>query len=338
VNVAVCHNLAAPQPVRGDAGDRLAEQGAAHQAMAVAAALAALGHRPACVPLAADPQAFLAQLRSTAPELIVNLCEGIWGDSHLEMHVAALLELIGRPVTGSGPLCLGLTQDKLLTKELLLAAGLPTPRHLLARCDAPLPAAIALDFPLIVKPRSEDASQGITDASVVDDLAALQAQVDYVHRVYRQDALVEEFIAGREINAAILDNGAEAMVLPLSEIRFDPALPRPIVSFAGKWHEQSTAYLGTVPVCPAELSEADADAVRRTALEASRLLGCRDYARVDIRLRAGTPFILEVNANPDLSPEAGLARSAATAGLSYPELVGRIIAAARRRTEKPHAA
>lgn len=338
MNVAVCHNLAPPAPLRGEACDLIAEQGSAREAAAVTAALIALGHRPAGVPLGNDPAAFLTRLAATAPELIVNLCEGLWGESRLELHAAALLELTGLPVTGSGPLCLGLTQDKLLTKELLLASGLSTPRHLLVRCGEPLPARIDLVFPLIVKPRSEDASQGITEASVVDDPAALRAQVAYVHCTYCQDALIEEFIVGRELNAAILGNGAAAVVLPLSEIRFDPELARPIVSYAGKWLEDSADYRGTVPACPAVLAETEEVAVRTAALAAFRAMGCRDYARIDIRLRDGIPWILEVNANPDISPEAGLARSAAAAGLDYPALVGHIIAAARRRTEAPHAA
>lgn len=338
MKIAVCHNLAAPQPVRGEAGDRVAELGAADQAAAVAAALDVLGHRSVIVPCGAEPAVFWKHLQHAAPDLIVNLCEGVWGDSHLEMHAAALLELTGRPVTGSAPLCLGLTQDKLRTKELLQAAGLPTPRYCLARHGEPVAACPDLAYPLIVKPRSEDASQGITEASVVDDFPALQAQVAEVQRSYRQDALIEEFIAGREINAAILGNGREATVLPLSEIRFDPMLARPIVSFAGKWQEDSPAYRGTVPVCPAELTAGETDAVRTVALAACRRMGCRDYARVDIRLRDGIPYILEVNANPDISPDAGLARSAAAAGLTYPTLIGRIIDAARRRTEKLHAA
>jgi D-alanine-D-alanine ligase len=338
VNIAICHNLAAPQPVRGETCDRIAEQGSAHEAASVAAALATLGHRPRIVPFGTDPAIFLEQLQAAGAELIVNLCEGIWGDSHLELHAAALLELTGLPVTGSPPLCLGLTQDKLRTKELLLATGLPTPRHLVARHGDPLPTMVGLNYPLIVKPRSEDASQGITDASVVDGITELQARIAYVHRTYRQDALVEEFIIGREINAAVLGNGSEAVVLPLAEILFDPALPRPIVSYEGKWLEQSPAYRGTVPVCPAALGNADAAAVNAVALAAFRTMGCRDYARVDLRLRDGTPYILEVNANPDISPEAGLARSAAASGLTYPELIGRIIDAARRRTEKLHAA
>jgi D-alanine-D-alanine ligase len=338
MRIAVCHNLAAPLPLRGEDCDRIAEQGAAEAAAAVAAALADLGHRPTIVPFGSDPAVFLEQLGAVGAELIVNLCEGLWGDSHLELHATALLELTGLPVTGSGPLSLGLTQDKLRTKELLLANGLPTPRHLVASYGESLAAEPSLRYPLIVKPRSEDASHGITDASVVDDLPALLGQIGYIHRVYRQDALVEEFIHGREINAAILGNDDEAVVLPLAEICFDPALGRPIVSYAGKWLENSPAYRGTVPVCPAQLAETDAAAARTVALAAFRVMGCRDYARVDLRLRDGIPYILEVNANPDISPEAGLARSAMAFGLNYPALIGRIVDTARRRTEKLHAA
>ncbi len=338
MKIAVCHNLAAPVPVRGETHDRVAEQGSAEEAAEVAATLASLGHHPVIVPFGADPAVFLEQLNATGAELIFNLCEGLWGDSHLELHAAALLELTGLPVTGSGPLTLGLTQDKLRTKELLLANGLTTPRYLLAPYGRPLAAEPGLRYPLIVKPRSEDASHGITDASVVDDLPALQAQIAYVHRSYRQDALVEEFIDGREINVAILGNGAEATVLPLSEIRFDRSQIRPIVSYAGKWLEGTPGWVGTTPSCPAELTEAEAAATRAVALAAFRIMGCRDYARVDTRLRDGIPWILEVNANPDISAGVGLARSAGAAGFTYPALIGHIIDAARRRTEKPHAA
>lgn len=336
--VAVCYNRAAPAPQRGEPIDRIAEQDAAQAAAAVAAALTTLGHRAVTIAFGADPAAFLEALRASAAELIVNLCEGVWGDSHKELHAAALLELTGAPVTGSGPLCLGLTQDKVRTKELLLAKHLPTPAFTVVGYGEQLAAEPGLRYPLIVKPRSEDASLGITEASVVDNLKALQEQLAYVHRSYRQDALVEEFIAGREINAAILGNGDDLVVLPLAEIRFDPALARPIVSYAGKWLESSKAYRGTVPVCPAGLGEADATAVHAAARQAFRTLECRDYARVDIRLRDGIPLILEVNANPDISPGAGLARSAAAGGLDYPALIGRILELTLHRTEKRHAA
>ena len=126
------------------------------------------------------------------------------------------------------------------------------------------------------------------------------------------DPLVEEFIEGREINAAVLGN-APFEALPLSEIRFQPGLARPIVSYDGKWLEGSAEYAQTEPVCPAPLKAKEEFLLRDVALRAYKLLECRDYARVDIRLRNDVPYILEVNANPDISPGAGLARAARAA-------------------------
>ena len=185
-------------------------------------------------------------------------------------------------------------------------------------------------YPLIVKPRWEDASQGISNESVVETEKKLLARIDYVHRTYNQGALVEEFITGREINAAIIGNDHHE-VLPLSEIKFHADLAQPIVSYEGKWLEQSQQYKLTQPVCPAPLKTRSEMLLRDVALRAYKLLECRDYARVDFRLRDGVPYILEVNANPDISPDAGLARSARAANLSYPQLIARILATASKR-------
>ncbi len=244
--------------------------------------------------------------------------------------------MLGLPHTGSPALSLGLTQNKSLTKDLLTRHGLPTPNYLLLQPGESLPEKLDLSWPLIVKPCLEDASLGITAESVVNDEIALSSRVTYVHDHYRQGALVEEFIGGREINAAVIgDRFLEA--LPISEICFHKGLAQPIVSYDGKWLEDSSEYAATVPVCPADLSTREQKAVREVALHACRLLGCRDYARVDIRLRNGIPYILEVNANPDLSPEAGLARSALAAGFDYPALIGRILNFCLVRMEKPDA-
>jgi D-alanine-D-alanine ligase len=126
-------------------------------------------------------------------------------------------------------------------------------------------------------------------------------------------------------------------VLPISEIRFDPALSHPIVSYSGKWLETSAEYEGTRPVCPAPLGFREEFLIKDVALRAFKLLECRDYARIDIRFREGIPYILEVNANPDIAPEAGLARAAKAAGLSYPEFIGRMVELAKRRKEAAHA-
>jgi D-alanine-D-alanine ligase len=336
MKVAVCFNTVPPSLRRGEASDRISEQGAEGEAKAVAEALGSLGHAVQILPLGADAVTFAASLQAAAPEAAFNLCEGFWGESRKEMHVAALYGLLGLPFTGSAPLTLGLTQDKVRTKELLLGHGLPTPRYLLVQPGEPCPETCDLAYPLIVKPRFEDASLGITTESVVESAAALKRRIAYLHATYRQGALVEEFIEGREINAAVLGNDPSE-TLPLSEIRFAPGLARPIVSYAGKWLEESAEFARTEPVCPAPLTAGEESLIKDAALRACRLLDCRDYARVDIRLRDGVPYILEVNANPDLSPDAGLARAAGAAGIAYPELIERILDLALQRKEPSHA-
>jgi len=330
MNVAVCFNLVPPQASRGEAVDRIAEQGAEHEAQSVATALTELGHKPTLVALGEDIAAFVAELRRLQPDLAFNLCEAFWGDSRKEMHVTALFELISLTYTGASPLALGLTQDKARTKDLLSKHQLPTPKYCLVKLGEHYPRLKELVYPLIVKPRWEDASQGISNESVVDNEKALLARIDYVHNTYHQGALVEEFILGREINAAIIGNGPHE-VLPLSEIKFHPDLAQPIVSYEGKWLEQSQQYKLTEPVCPAPLKMRSEMLLRDIALRAYKLLECRDYARVDFRLRDGVPYILEVNANPDISPDAGLARSARAAKLSYPQLIARLLALASKR-------
>jgi len=330
MNVAVCFNRVPPRPTRGEAIDRIAEQGAEQEARAVAGALSELGHKPVLVALGEDVTAFAAEWRHLQPDLAFNLCEAFWGESRKEMHVAALFDLLGITYTGAPPLSLGLTQDKARTKDLLSKHQLPTPKYCLVKLGEHYSRVKDMIYPLIVKPRWEDASQGISNESVVENEKKLLARIDYVHRTYRQGALVEEFIDGREINAAIIGNGPHD-VLPLSEIKFHPDLAQPIVSFEGKWLEQSQQYKLTEPVCPAQLKTRSEMLLRDVALRAYKLLECRDYARVDFRLRDGVPYILEVNANPDISPEAGLARSAQVAKLSYPQLIARILAIASKR-------
>jgi D-alanine-D-alanine ligase len=205
---------------------------------------------------------------------------------------------------------------------------------------APLPGDLRL--PLIVKPAREDASVGISSASVVRDVDALRARVRHVLRHYRQPAIVEEFIEGREINVSVLarlpgDGDGSPQVLPLSEIDFsDMPSDRPrIVSFEGKWVEDSDEFHGTRPV-PCELPAAIEARVRDLALRGFAAMQLRDYGRFDVRLAAdGTPYVIDVNPNCDLSEHAGFARAARASGIAYDDLVLRIAHLALSR--RPHA-
>lgn len=335
MKVAVCYNLAAKTPLRGELHDRISEAGAEVEAHAVADALRRLGHVPALIPLATEVVSFIGKLQLMRPAVVFNLCEGYRGDSSREMNVAAIYELLDLPYTGSSPITLGLTQDKALTKDILMRHGLPTPEYYRVRINEPLPK-IALKSPFIVKPCSEDASLSIGSDSIVTTEAALKKRVRYIHERYNQDALVEKFIAGREFNAAVLGNSPSG-ILPLSEICFAQDLKYAIVSYAGKWQEKSKDYQGTTPVCPAQADDKIRKKIEQTVLKACKLLGCRDYTRVDIRLHDGVPYLLEINANPDICPDAGFARAAGVAGHDYPALIQRILNMALTRKGVTHA-
>ena len=190
-------------------------------------------------------------------------------------------------------------------------------------------ARLGLRFPVIVKPAREDASVGISSASVVGAQGALEQRIAHVLEHYRQPALVEEFIEGREIYVSILERmGQEPQVFPFFEIDFsDMPTDRPrIVSFEGKWVEDSVEYKGTRPVRCEGLRPEVRACVAKTALDAFRATGLRDYARMDIRLSTdGVPYVIDVNPNCDLSDLAGgYSRAAKAAGLSYKELIMRI--------------
>jgi D-alanine-D-alanine ligase len=244
-----------------------------------------------------------------------------------------LMEKEGIAFTGSGSLALSLALHKHKAKEILRARTVPTPEAvLISRADEP----VDLPFPLIVKPSREDASVGIYSESVVTTQKTCAERVAHVITQYRQPALVERYIEGREIYVSLLGRAdGPPETLPFFEIDFSdlpPDRPR-IVSFEGKWVESSVEFAGTKPVLcdlPANLRDTVA-AAARGAFDALEL---RDYGRVDIRLHAdGTPYVIDVNPNCDLSHEAGgFARAARAAGLTYDDVVLRILdlALARR--------
>jgi D-alanine-D-alanine ligase len=186
----------------------------------------------------------------------------------------------------------------------------------------------------MVKPVHEDASHGISLESVCPDAAAARARARYVIERYRQPALVEEFVDGREFNISVLGEGVGARTLELMEIDYSdfPAGAPHLITYNAKWEEESAECTGSKPVPARDLDPELAARIRSAALGAYRAIGLRDYGRVDIRLHpeAG-PLVLDVNSNPDISPGAGLARAAARSGLPYVELVGGVVEAAAAR-------
>jgi len=318
--------------VRGEAHDLVADQEVVATAQMLADALTAAGHQVVTAPVREDVAAAMAGY-DPRDLLVFNLCENLGGRSQDEAKVPAALEQLGFHYTGSPARTLATCLNKAQTKALLVAHGIPTAAYqVFCRPDAPVRGGL---LPAIVKPLAEDASHGISRESVVHTPEQLRERVDYVLRTYRQPALVEAFIDGREFNIGIWGNGAPHP-LPLAELDFsawdDPFLR--VCNYDAKWNEAAPEY-HTMPVlCPAPVERELAARIEDVALRAYRATSCRDYARVDLRLAGGIPYVLEVNPNPCLAPDAGFFNAARVAGYDYPGMAHRIASWAWRRRQK----
>ena len=320
-------NLAAGTPA-----DDLAVTAVVTMAREVAAACTSLGFTAIAMPAPEDPELICAALRSAKPDVVLNLCESLRGDARLESAVAGLLELVGIPFTGSGSKALALALDKPLAKAVMRDAGVPTPASRVLR--SPGDDFEGLGYPVIVKPSREDASHGISFSSVCRSSEEVRARAKHVLDHYRQPALAEEFVDGREFNVALLQAGGAVRVLPLSEIDFSgfPAGRPKLITYEAKWVEESPEYRGSVVVAASNLPPKTEEQIIQVAKSAWAALGLMGYGRVDMRLceRRG-PLVLEVNPNPDLSRDAGFARAAGRGGIAYEQLVGHILHEAQRR-------
>lgn len=315
----------------GDAQDLIAVQGVVGCARAVVDALRQRGHDAESRALGPEPRQAWRLVESLSSDLVFNLVEAIGGDARREPAFAWLCELAGLRYTGSPPRAMTLCLEKPLAQALLAARGIPVPRNVvLARGDEPLDG---LPLPAIIKPTREDASHGIASESVVRDEAALRARARYIIEHYSQPALAEEFIEGREINVGLLETPRGLEVLPLSEIDytgFPPDMPR-IVSYAGKWIETSLDWKLTTVVEARDLSPEQRARIESVARAAFDILGLAGYGRVDLRLdQHGEPQVIDVNANPDLSPDAGFALAAARADYAYSDVIAWIAESALR--------
>jgi D-alanine-D-alanine ligase len=277
---------------------------------------------------------FINDILNLKTDLIYNFCEMVELESQEEVFAAGLFELVKVPYTGASPMTLGLCLDKAKTKIILSHYGIPTAKFDLFNESIDGCKKINLRFPVIVKPVREDASTGINEKSVVYDRKELEERVEYIIKMFKQPALVEEFIDGREVNVAILGNNPP-VVLPISEIDFShlPSHLPKILSYEAKWIPNTDYYEKTIPICPAPLEPELERKIKDIALSCYKIMGCRDYARVDMRIdKEGNPYVLEVNPNPDLSRNAGFMRSASVYGLTPEETIVKIAEIAIERS------
>ncbi len=323
--VALLHDPVPPE-APPDRQDTLA------QVSAVAAALASLGHAVEALPLEADLAPTVERLVRLGPGLVFNLAESVAGSTKLIGLAPGLLEALGLPFTGCDAASTFATTDKVLAKRVMVGAGIPTPGWLE---PAGLRGAATEGGRFIVKPLGEDASVGLDASSVVEGAAAARSLLAERSRSMGGSWFAEAFVDGRELNLSVLEGPGGPEVLPAAEMRFeawDPALPR-IVDYAAKWDEASFAFLHTVRSF--DLAPEDAALVARagaTALRCWEVFGLGGYARVDLRVDgAGEPLVLEVNANPCIAPDSGFVAAAARAGLSFEQVIERVVAAALAR-------
>jgi D-alanine-D-alanine ligase len=333
LKVALLYNLS-ERLQKGEEKDILAEDAIIEEIGAVENAVRTLGHQCFVMAIHDEILTVMHWLQEIRPDVVFNLCESVYGNTCWEMNIPALLDLFRIPYTGSSPLTLGLCQDKGKVKDILQSQGILTPRYkMFDRGVGPVKGNI---FPIIVKPLHEDGSLGISKESVVFDNEALSRQIQYVIEKYHQPALVEEFIDGRELNAGLLESDGKVGVLPISEIdysEFPEGVPQ-ICGYEAKWMADSIEYQKSKPICPAPLEWVMKKRVEHIAVKAFKLFGCRDYARVDIRIdRNGKIYVLEVNPNPDISPESGMTRAIKVQGMTYEDFIGALLERALQRKD-----
>jgi D-alanine-D-alanine ligase len=278
-----------------------------------------------------DIKSFIDKLKEFNPDVVVNFIESVEGITNYEYCIAGLLDLMNIQFTGNTLQTLGNCLNKERTKVILSSYGIATPRFTVLDPHQKISRKeIQLRFPIIMKLDEEDASIGISEHSVIRNFNELKKHFEFLSITYNKKVLLEEYIEGREINVAIL-NGR---VLPLSEIDFTGLkdnLPK-IVTYEGKWIEGSEYYNHTKPVCPAKINKKLKSKIEKVALLAYEVMNCRDYARVDIRLsKDNIPYVIEVNPNPDISPDSGFVRAANAASISYRELLKTITSFALER-------
>ncbi|MGH7662851.1 MAG: D-alanine--D-alanine ligase family protein [Gemmatimonadaceae bacterium] len=305
---------------------------------AVAAALSQLGD---VIRLEADHD-FPARLRAERPDIVFNIAEGLTGMNR-ESRVPAICEFFSVPYSGSDPFTLSLCLHKARTKEVLSYNRIPTAAFALVRSPHEIAFLRArLDFPLFAKPVHEGSSKGITERSFCRDAGELEEQVTFLLERYDEPVLVEQFLPGAEFTCAVLGNGPAARVLPIVEMDFEtlPAGALPIYGFEAKWLWDSRDRPLEIFRCPARVNASLRQSIESTALRAYDVLGCRDWARVDIRLDAhGTPNIVEVNPLPGILPDAKdnscLPKAARAAGIGYDALIQSCLMMAAERQGVP---
>lgn len=268
----------------------------------------------------------LEKIDNLEVDIVFNISEGLWGRNR-ESQVPILLEMAGIPFVGADALTLGLTLDKVMAKKIFIAGGISTPIFFEVKNTEALIDRDHLKFPLIVKPRFEGSSKGLSDDSRVENMEELKNKTDYIINTYKQPALVEEFISGQEFTVAIVGNET-AEVMPIVQIKIDGRL-----KLNDKFYTFARIYSDRLEyICPARIAKELKDEISDLALRAYNAVECRDFGRVDFRVdKESRPYVLEINPLPSLSTEDVFMVVAKEIGITYEDMIGKILNSALKR-------
>ena len=259
-------------------------------------------------------------------DIVFNISEGISGRNR-ESQVPILLEMMGKPFVGADALTLALTLDKIMAKKIFIAEGIPTPKFFEVKSKDELVNKDHCRFPMIVKPRFEGSSKGLSEDSRVENMEELKKQVEYIINTYKQPALIEEFISGQEFTVAIVGN-EDPLVLPIVQIKIDGRL-----KLNDKFYTFARITSDRLEyICPASISQDLKKKITDLALKIYQAVECRDFGRVDFRVdNEGNPYVLEINPLPSLSTEDVFMLVAKNIGITYEEMIGKILDSAIKR-------
>lgn len=300
-------------------------------------ALRELGHTVSILGVNSKVEPVVQCLSEKQPDVVFNLTEDFRYDRRMDMHVAALLEMLDVPFTGTGSEGLLLCRNKGLCKQILSAGNIKVPGFVVLPMERAERVPKSLGYPMVVKPLYEDSSDGICNASLVKTEEELQERVRLVHETYKQPAIVEQYIEGRELYITVLGN-RHLKVLPARELTFNsngnggPVLATRHVKWNEKYQKKWKIKFGF-----AELDESVVEQIACVCKKVFRMLQLQDYGRIDLRLTPeGEVFIIEVNPNPGLTCGDEVAESALRAGMTYVEFINNLVHMALRRHDSTH--
>ena len=323
--VVMHSSLVPPQTLEGHTDKEIEEWRTEYD---VTTTLRQSGHDVRCLGVLDSLTEMRLAIGEWKPDIVFNLLEEFNGIVTYDQHVVAYLELLRQPYTGCNPRGLLLSRDKPLSKQLLAFHRIPTPRFAVIRRGRRVQVPGRLRFPLFVKSATEDASLGIAQASVVEDAARLKERVAFMHEQIGSDALVEEFIEGRELYVGVMGN-RRLRRLPVWEMVFG-TMPDSLAAIATrkvKWDKSYREKYGIITRAAADLAPGVLAQLDRLSRRIYQVLGLSGYARMDFRTTAdGRVYALEANANPNLAASEDFAESALAAGIAYPELLERLMA------------